>query len=84
MSIICILSPFDIRITLKEVRQKIADQSPIFEPDDLIQVTCNLDALVMAYALKIGDIQFAKQKKKAGKVFMVLAGIYLLLSLGVC
>tara|TARA_R110000765_G_scaffold22362_1_gene57179 strand:+ start:3691 stop:3807 length:117 start_codon:yes stop_codon:yes gene_type:complete len=38
----------------------------------------------MAYALKIGGIQFAKQKKKAGKVFMVLAGIYLLLSLGVC
>ncbi|MEH6770030.1 hypothetical protein [Maribacter arcticus] len=84
MSIIGVLSPFDIRITLKEVRQKIVEQSPIFEPDDLIPVTCNLDALVMAYALKIGGILFAKLKKKAGKVFMILAGIYLLLSLSVC
>ena len=42
---------------------KIVEQSPIFKPDDLIPVTCNLNALVMAYALKIGGILFAKQKK---------------------
>ena len=43
------------RITLTEVRRKILEQSPIFEPDDLIPVPCNPDALVMAYALKLGD-----------------------------
>ena len=43
------------RITLTEVRRKILEQSPIFESDDLIPVPCNPDALVMAYALKLGD-----------------------------
>ena len=43
------------RITLTEVRRKILEQSPIFEPDDLIPVPCNPDALVMGYALKIGE-----------------------------
>ena len=43
------------RITLTEVRRKILEQSPIFEPDDLIPVPCNPDALVMGYALKSGD-----------------------------
>jgi len=38
-----------------EVRRKILEQSPIFESDDLIPVPCNPDALVMAYALKLGD-----------------------------
>jgi len=42
------------RITLTEVRRKILEQSPIFEPDDLIPVPCNPDALVMGYALKMG------------------------------
>ena len=37
-----------------EVRQNILAKSPIFEPDDLIPVPYNPDALVMAYALKIG------------------------------
>jgi|TARA_R110002051_G_scaffold171982_2_gene242404 hypothetical protein len=32
----------------------------------------------------IGAILFSKQKKKAGKVFMILAGVYCLISLGVC
>ena len=43
------------RITLTEVRRKILEQSPIFEADDLIPVPCNPDALVMGYALKMGD-----------------------------
>jgi len=43
------------RITLTEVRRKILEQSPIFEVDDLIPVPCNPDALVMGYALKMGD-----------------------------
>lgn len=34
--------------------------------------------------LIIGGILFAKQKKKAGKIFMILAGVYCLISLGVC
>ena len=34
--------------------------------------------------LTIGIVLFAKQKKKAGKVFFILAGVYLLISLGVC
>lgn len=43
------------RITLTEVRRRILEQSPIFEADDLIPVPCNPDALVMGYALKMGD-----------------------------
>ncbi|MEP2056536.1 hypothetical protein [Maribacter litoralis] len=34
--------------------------------------------------LIVGIILLANQKKKAGKVFMILAGVYLLISLGVC
>ncbi len=41
------------RITLTEVRRKILEQTNIFEPDDLIPVPCNPDALMMGYALKI-------------------------------
>ncbi|MFC5044507.1 radical SAM protein [Aquimarina hainanensis] len=40
------------RITLTEVRRKILEQYPAFEPDDLIPVPCNPDALVMGYAFK--------------------------------
>lgn len=43
------------RITLTEVRRKILEQSSIFSADDLIPVPCNPDALVMGYALKIGE-----------------------------
>jgi hypothetical protein len=32
----------------------------------------------------IGAILMAKNKKKGGKIFMILAGVYLLISLGVC
>ena len=42
------------RITLTEVRRKILEQSPLFQPDDLIPVPCNPDSLVMGYALKLG------------------------------
>lgn len=34
--------------------------------------------------LIIGVILSSQQKKKAGKVFLILAGIYLLVSLGIC
>ena len=54
----------------------------------------NLDGLVVLIFLImfgpsllfliIGGILFSNQKRKAGKVFMILAGVYLLVSLGVC
>lgn len=54
----------------------------------------NLDGLVVLIFLImfgpallfliIGGILFSNKKKKAGKVFMILAGVYLLVSLGVC
>ncbi|WP_350289569.1 hypothetical protein [uncultured Croceitalea sp.] len=54
----------------------------------------NLDGLVVLIFLIlfgpallfliIGIILYAKQKKKAGKIFFILTGIYLLISLGVC
>jgi hypothetical protein len=54
----------------------------------------NLDGLFILIALImfgpallfliIGIVLFAKQKKKAGKVFFILTGVYLLISLGVC
>jgi drug/metabolite transporter superfamily protein YnfA len=60
----------------------------------MILEVANLDGLVVILFLImfgpallfliIGGILFAKQKKKAGKVFMILAGVYLLVSLGVC
>ncbi|MFZ2507370.1 MAG: radical SAM protein [Steroidobacteraceae bacterium] len=40
------------RLTLTEVRQAILDQTAMFEPEDLIPVPCNPDALAMGYALK--------------------------------
>jgi uncharacterized radical SAM superfamily Fe-S cluster-containing enzyme len=42
------------RLTPTEVRQKILEQSKIFQPNDLVPVPCNPDALTMAYALKLG------------------------------
>ncbi|MEZ4874253.1 MAG: radical SAM protein [Flavobacteriaceae bacterium] len=50
--------PSKDRMTLTEVRRKILEQSPIFEPNDLIPVPCNPDALVMAYALKLDENVF--------------------------
>jgi len=41
------------RLTPTEIRQKILEQSKIFQPNDLVPVPCNPDALTMAYALKL-------------------------------
>ncbi len=50
-------NPATDRITMTDVRQRIIDQTTIFEPNDLIPVPCNPDALVMGYALKLaGEI----------------------------
>ncbi|MBP0902926.1 radical SAM protein [Mariniflexile gromovii] len=51
-------NPETDRMTLTEVRRKILEQSPIFNPDDLLPVPCNPDALVMGYALKLGGDVF--------------------------
>jgi 7,8-dihydro-6-hydroxymethylpterin dimethyltransferase len=40
------------RLTLTDVRQLLLDQSPIFQPDDIVPVPCNPDALAMGYALR--------------------------------
>ncbi|MCX6317906.1 MAG: radical SAM protein [Bacteroidetes bacterium] len=45
--------PSKDRITMTEVRQAILDQCSIFQPNDLVPVPCNPDALVMGYALKL-------------------------------
>tara|TARA_R110002072_G_scaffold22771_6_gene79774 strand:- start:291 stop:809 length:519 start_codon:yes stop_codon:yes gene_type:complete len=45
-------------MTLTEVRRKIMEQMDIFNPDDLLPVPCNPDALVMGYALKLDDDVF--------------------------
>ena len=41
------------RITLTGVRQKILEQTSVFQPNDIIPVPCNPDALAMAYVLKL-------------------------------
>lgn len=46
------------RITLTDVRQKILEQTNIFESNDLIPVPCNPDALAMGYALKLNGAVF--------------------------
>lgn len=40
------------RLTLTEVRRRIAEQSDVFALDDLVPVPCHPDCLVMGYALK--------------------------------
>jgi 7,8-dihydro-6-hydroxymethylpterin dimethyltransferase len=51
-------NPATDRITITDVRQKIIDQTNLFQPNDLVPVPCNPDALVMGYALKLGDKTF--------------------------
>lgn len=51
-------NPVTDRYTLTEVRSAILAQTDIFTPADLLPVPCNPDALVMAYALKLGDKVF--------------------------
>ena len=41
------------RYTLTEVRRSILQQSPYFQPEDIIPVPCHPDSLAMAYALKL-------------------------------
>ena len=50
--------PATDRITLTDVRRGILEQTNVFEPNDLIPVPCNPDALVMGYALKVGGKVF--------------------------
>lgn len=50
--------PSTNRITLTDVRKKILEQTDIFQPNDLIPVPCNPDALVMGYALKLAGNTF--------------------------
>ncbi len=50
--------PFDPatgRITLSEVRQAILDQYDVFSAADLVPVPCHPDAIMMGYALKLGE-----------------------------
>lgn len=41
------------RYTLTEVRRAILEQSPHFQPQDILPVPCHPDSLAMAYALKV-------------------------------
>lgn len=50
--------PATDRITMTDVRQKILEQSNVFQPNDLVPVPCNPDALVMGYVLKLGGQVF--------------------------
>ena len=51
-------NPETNRMTLTEVRRKILEQTPVFNPNDLLPVPCNPDALVMGYALKLNGEVF--------------------------
>jgi uncharacterized radical SAM superfamily Fe-S cluster-containing enzyme len=51
-------NPATDRLTPTEIRRKILEQTTVFQPNDLIPVPCNPDALTMAYALKLaGQVQ---------------------------
>jgi 7,8-dihydro-6-hydroxymethylpterin dimethyltransferase len=47
--------PATERYTMTECRSDILKQFPLFSQKDLIPVPCNPDALVMGYALKLGE-----------------------------
>ena len=51
-------NPATDRITLTDVRKNILEQTNIFQPNDLLPVPCNPDALVMGYALKLNGQVF--------------------------
>jgi uncharacterized radical SAM superfamily Fe-S cluster-containing enzyme len=42
------------RLTVSEIRRRIAEQSGLFALEDVVPVPCNPDTLAMAYALKAG------------------------------
>lgn len=50
--------PATDRITMTDVRRGILEQTNVFQPNDLIPVPCNPDALVMGYALKLAGQVF--------------------------
>jgi uncharacterized radical SAM superfamily Fe-S cluster-containing enzyme len=41
------------RLTVSEVRRRVAEQSGLFTLDDIVPVPCNPDTLAMGYALKL-------------------------------
>jgi 7,8-dihydro-6-hydroxymethylpterin dimethyltransferase len=41
------------RLTVSEIRRRIAEQSGLFTPADIVPVPCNPDTLAMGYALKV-------------------------------
>jgi len=43
------------RLTVSEIRRRIAEQSNLFTLADVLPVPCNPDTLAMAYALKLGN-----------------------------
>jgi uncharacterized radical SAM superfamily Fe-S cluster-containing enzyme len=43
------------RLTVSEIRRKIAEQSALFTLEDVVPVPCNPDTLAMAYAIKTAD-----------------------------
>lgn len=51
-------NPATDRITMTDVRKRILEQTNVFQPNDLIPVPCNPDALVMGYALKLAGQVF--------------------------
>lgn len=51
-------NPATDRITLTDVRKKILEQTTVFQPNDIIPVPCNPDALAMGYALKLNGQVF--------------------------
>lgn len=48
-------NPATDRLTNTEVRRHILEQTDVFQPNDLIPVPCNPDALIMGYALKLNN-----------------------------
>jgi len=43
------------RLTVSEIRRKIAEQTEIFTLEDIVPVPCNPDTLAMGYAIKLDD-----------------------------
>ena len=57
------------RYTLTEVRRAILEQSPHFQPQDILPVPCHPDSLAMAYALKAkGQVIRLQRRGKHGMV----------------
>lgn len=47
--------PAEDRLTVSEVRQRIVEQSGVFQAEDMVPVPCHPDCLSMGYALKLGE-----------------------------